>query len=152
ATTSAGPRHGRALVGGAVALLALATAVTLWLWRDGSPDDDALATTEPFAVTSRSGSCTAATCAGEPIAFVIEPTDASVTTVRLTDPSGFPVESAQPPTLTDSTLEWRWSAGYSDPIGEYAVVFVVDGEEQPPQTFRVEATDGPFGVVQQLAV
>ena len=103
-------------------------------------------------MTRSNGSCSASTCTDTPIAFVIEVAgEGDPPTVRLTDPSGVPVESAEPPTEVDSTThEWLWRAGYGDPIGDYQVVFAADNV-QIAATFRVVAVDEAFGVVQNLA-
>ena len=152
------------ILGGALGVLALALVVALWLARDDAPspttsqrptqsttEQTGSPTDQSVTMTQRNGSCSASTCDDSPIAFVIEPANVAVTSVQLTDPSGYPVESADPPTLTGSSeLEWRWHASYADPIGEYEVVFVIDGKEHT-QSFQVVASDEAFGVVQKLA-
>ncbi|HSB85738.1 MAG TPA: toll/interleukin-1 receptor domain-containing protein, partial [Ilumatobacteraceae bacterium] len=132
-------------VGAGAAALVIAVMVAV-LWPDSKP--------APPAQLPENATCDVDTCSDTPIRVFVDLDDApDEITTTLTDPYGHLLDRVDPPTerVDGGGLEWTWSANYEDPIGTYVVNFAGTNGEPIEQSFTIEPSTGPWGVVQRAA-
>ena len=121
----------------AVVLIGVVLAVVLW------PESK-----EPAAPRVENTECDADNCSDPPIQFIDIKGDPETIKVTITDPVGG-IREADPPSPYQQGLEWHWSAGSADPIGDYTVHFEGTASGPVDHTFTVTPVEGPFGAVQR---
>jgi hypothetical protein len=139
--SSAAPSNRRRwiLAGGIGAIVLIGTVLAIALWPKSK---------ENAAPLVENTECAADNCSDPPIQFLDISGDPETIKVTITDPVGA-VREADSPTPYGDGLEWHWSPGSADPIGDYTVHFEGATSAPADNTFTVNAVEGPFGAVQR---
>jgi len=128
------------LILAAAAAVVLVAGVLIFVLRPKSHED--------AAPRVENTECDAYNCSDPPIQFLDIKGDPQAIKVTITNPVGAKAE-ADPPAPYADGLEWHWSAGSPDPIGDYTVHFEGTTGGPVDHSFTVNPVDGPFGAVQR---
>ncbi len=151
-----GPDWRKIGIAAGVAGLVVALLVALVLWRPWDGGSSATSTTTPSTLTPLEvspgrTSCSADSCATEPITFTVQGVDPNAVTALITYPGGGELTDYRSfKAAGGGRATWTFLARDADAIGEYEVIFDYDGHQSAPQKFSVEPVDGSFSIIQEL--